>query len=143
MGKLNTQCHGSCSLWRQGPRNGINEQMESDRFFKKNHYVALFGYGIGSGSMSPECFSAAIFLVPTPYNVQLLWSFVCTTKLIQRLLHFINTPQFSHKIPLGCICLVMHGYPGSIRKLKKKNHCDKLSSLNQMHFGMPCCGSQP
>ncbi len=68
------------------------------------HY---FGYRIGSGSMSPECFPAAIFLVLTPYNVQLLWSFVCTTKLIQRLLHFINTPQFSHKIPLGWICLVM------------------------------------
>ncbi len=40
--KWTTQCQGSCSLWRQGPRNGINEQMESDRFFLKNHYVALF-----------------------------------------------------------------------------------------------------
>jgi hypothetical protein len=75
---------------------------------------------IGSGTMSPECLPPAIFLVLTPYNVQLIWSFVCTTKLIQRLLHSMNTPQFSHNIQLGWICLEMHGYPGSIRKLNKK-----------------------
>jgi hypothetical protein len=44
MGKWNwtTQCQGSCPLRRQGPTNGMNEQMESDRFFLINHYVALF-----------------------------------------------------------------------------------------------------
>jgi len=128
MGKWNwtTQCQGSCPLLRQGPTNGMNEQMESHTFFKKKptmwHY---FGYRIGCGSISPECLPSAIFLVLTPYNVQLLWSFLCTKKLIQRLLHSMNTPQFSHNMPVSWFCLVMHSSHGSIRKLKKKHHCDK------------------
>jgi len=70
-------------------------------FFLKTIMWNYFGYGIGCGYISPECLPPAIFLVLTPYYVQLLWSFLCTTKLIQRLLHSMNTPQFSHNMPLG------------------------------------------
>ncbi len=103
------QLHGQMGLNNPTPVpcGGTAQQMEGMSkwsligFFLKTIMWHYFGYGIGSGSMSPECFPAAIFLVLTPYTIQLLWSFVCTTKLIQRLLHFINTPQFSRKIPLG------------------------------------------
>jgi hypothetical protein len=113
------------------PCGGRAQQMEGMSkwsligLFSKTIMWHYFGYGIGCGSISPECLPPAIFWVLTRYNVQLLWSFLCTTKLIQRLLYSMHTPQFSHNMPLGWICLVMHGYPGSIRKLKKKPHCHK------------------
>jgi hypothetical protein len=90
MGKWSwtTQCQDSCPLWRQGPTNGRNEQMESDGFFLKTIMWHNLGYGIGCGSISPESWPPAIFLVLTPYNVQLLWSFLCITNLIQRVITF-------------------------------------------------------
>jgi len=40
----------------------MNEQMESDKIFFKKPLRHYFGYGIGCGSMSPECLPPAIFL---------------------------------------------------------------------------------